>query len=96
MHQEKLALSQQSIDSLKEVMLVESTNTYSLYAKTGTGKANTADKKDKAMLGWYVGFVENVQGVHYFAFNFTRGSFAEMKADRVNIAINHLKDADVI
>ena len=96
MHQGQLAISKHSIDMLKEVMLVESTEHYKLYAKTGAGKANGADKKDKTMLGWYIGFVENAQGVHYFAFNFTRDSYAKMKASRVSIARNHLKKAGVI
>ena len=96
MHQGQLPLSKHSIDTLEEVMLVETTDSYSLYAKTGAGKANNQAKDSKAMLGWYVGFVENDKGVHYFAFNFTRGSYAEMKAARVEIARNHLKKAGVI
>ena len=96
MHRGQLGVSQHSIDTLKEVMLVEKNANYLLYAKTGAGKANSNDKSSKAMLGWYVGFVENDKGVHYFAFNFTRGSYAEMKAVRVKIARNHLKKAGVI
>ena len=96
MHRGQLAVSQHSIDTLKEVMLVEKGANYSLYAKTGAGKANSNDKSSKIMLGWYVGFVENDKGVHYFAFNFTRNSYAEMKASRVEIARNHLKKAGVI
>jgi len=96
MHRGQLGISQHSIDTLKEVMLVEKNADYLLYAKTGAGKANSNDKSSKAMLGWYVGFVENDKGVHYFAFNFTRGSYAEMKAVRVKIARNHLKKSGVI
>jgi len=96
MNQHQLAVKPQSIRVLKEVMLVESTENYKLYAKTGAGRANGADKKDKSMLGWYIGFVENDQGVHYFAFNFTRDSYAKMKTSRVAIAKNHLKRAGVI
>lgn len=96
MHQGQLSLSKHSIETLKEVMLVETTEHYSLYAKTGAGKANVNDKSSKAMLGWYVGFVEKPEGVYYFAFNFTRESYAKMKAVRVEIARNHLKKAGVI
>jgi beta-lactamase class D len=96
MHQGQLAISQNSIDTLKEIMLVETNTNYSLYAKTGAGRENSADNKDKSMLGWYVGFVENTDGVHYFAFNFTRDSYAKMKASRVAIARNHLKKAGII
>ncbi|WP_156115777.1 hypothetical protein [Colwellia psychrerythraea] len=48
------------------------------------------------MLGWYIGFVENVECVHYLTFNFTRDSYAKMKASRIAIARNHLKQADII
>lgn len=96
MHQGQLPLSQHSINTLKEVMLVEKNANYTLYAKTGAGRVNPEDKGNKAMLGWYVGFVENTQGVHYFAFNFTRGSYAKMKGSRVKIAMNHLKKAGII
>ncbi len=91
-----LAVKPQSIEALKEIMLVESTTEYKLYAKTGAGRANGEDKTDKSMLGWYIGFVENVDGVHYFAFNFTRDSYTKMKALRVSIARNHLKQAGII
>jgi len=96
MHQKKLAVNPENIEKLKEVMLVESTADYKLYAKTGAGRANGADKKDKSMLGWYIGFVENTAGVHYFAFNFTRDSYAEMKASRISTVRNHLKVAGII
>jgi len=96
MYRGELAISQNSIDTLKEVMLVETNTRYSLYAKTGAGKANADDVSSKAMLGWYVGFVENTEGVHFFAFNFTRDTYAQMKASRVAIARNHLKKAGII
>ena len=96
MNQGQLAVKAKSVELLKDVMLIEETDQYKLYAKTGAGKANPADKNNKAMFGWYVGFVENTQGVHYFAFNFTRDSYALMKAERVKIAMNHLKKAGII
>ena len=87
----KFAFNEQAIEALKEVMLVKSTENYKFYAKTGAGKVN-----DSTMLGWYVGFVENAAGVHYFAFNFNRDSYAQMKAVRVEMAKNHLKQAGII
>lgn len=87
----KLAFKASSIEALKEVMLVDSQPNYRIYAKTGAGKVS-----EGTMLGWYVGFVENSTGVHYFAFNFDSPSYAEMKAKRINIAMNHLKFAGII
>lgn len=94
LYQNKLKVKAKSLQALKEVMLVESTNDYRIYAKTGAGWIKNDNKK--VMLGWYVGFVENAQGVHYFAFNFTRDTYAEMKANRVTMAMNHLKAAGII
>nr|WP_289846781.1 penicillin-binding transpeptidase domain-containing protein [Colwellia sp. E2M01] len=109
----QIGVSQQSINTLKEIMLTESTDSYLFYAKTGTGTINTIPVEDAseitqanntentkhtstAKLGWYVGFVENAEGVHYFAFNFTRDSYENMNTERINIVKNHLKKAGVI
>jgi len=88
-NQFKLAPS--SLAAIKDVMLVEATDNYKLFGKTGAGKV-----ADNSMLGWYVGFVENKNGVHYFAFNFNRKSYGEMKAQRIKMAMNHLKSAGII
>ncbi len=99
LYHNKLKVKAQSIKTLKEVMLVESTSDYKIYAKTGAGWINN-DSKDtntrKTMLGWYIGFVENAQGVHYFSFNITRDSYAEMKKQRVKMAIKHLREAGIL
>lgn len=81
----------QSIVALKEIMLVESNPNFKLYAKTGAGKVD-----ENVMLGWYIGFVENASGVHFFAFNFDSENYTQMKENRINIATNHLKRAGVI
>jgi len=83
--------NKKAIDSLKEIMLAETTKNYRLFAKTGAGKVD-----DGTMLGWYIGFVENSAGVHFFAFNFNSPSYAEMKANRTTIAKNHLRQAGII
>lgn len=91
MYYNQFEFQAQSISALKEVMLVESTPNFKLYAKTGAGKLD-----NNIMLGWYVGFVENASGVHFFAFNFDSDNYAQMKAKRISIATNHLKRAGVI
>ena len=87
----QFALNDQAIESLKEIMLVETKPNYRLFAKTGAGKVD-----DGTMLGWYIGFVENDAGVHFFALNFNSPTYAEMKANRIKIATNHLKLAGII
>ncbi|RHW77911.1 class D beta-lactamase [Colwellia sp. RSH04] len=83
--------NEQAISTLKTVMLADENKNYKLYAKTGAGKV-----KDGSMLGWYIGFVENDKGVHFFAFNFNKDSYPEMKALRQKVAYNHLKAAGII
>ena len=100
MHKGQLALNQQSTEQLKEVMLVEKNHDYALYAKTGTGKTQlqTAlkEQEKKSVLGWYVGFVENQHGVHYFALNISRNNYKGINDLRVNMVKNHLRKAGVI
>lgn len=87
----QFAFNEQAVTNLKSVMLVETTPNYRLFAKTGAGKND-----DGTMLGWYIGFVENNIGVHYFAFNFDSQSYAKMKGKRTQLATNHLKAAGII
>lgn len=87
----KFGFNEQAIDSLKTIMLTETKPSYRLFAKTGAGKTD-----DGNMLGWYIGFVENSAGVHFFAFNFDSQSYGEMKAKRVKLAKNHLRQAGII
>ncbi|MDX2368601.1 MAG: penicillin-binding transpeptidase domain-containing protein [Colwellia sp.] len=85
------AFNEQAIDSLKSIMLIETKPSYRLFAKTGAGKTDNG-----IMLGWYIGFVENSTGVHFFAFNFDSPSYGEMKIKRVKLAKNHLRQAGII
>jgi beta-lactamase class D len=85
------SLSEHTLNTMKEVMLVKETENYKLYAKTGTGRVD-----DKSMLAWYVGFVENDKGRHFFALNLNRATYGEVKAIRKNIALNHLKKMHII
>ena len=84
-------LKAESLTALKAIMLVEEKGDTKIYAKTGAGKV-----ADGSMLGWYVGFVENNQGVHFFAFNVNRDTYAHMKASRVKMAMAHLKKSAVL
>lgn len=91
MYHNSFGLNEKAIDNLKNVMLAETKANYRLYAKTGAGKTD-----DKIILGWYIGFVENSSGVHFFAFNFDSPTFAEMKAKRIKLAKNYLRQAYII
>ena len=56
------SVSERALSLLKQIMLVEEADGYQLYAKTGGGRLGK-----ESVLGWYVGFVENKTGTHYFA-----------------------------
>ena len=60
-----LPFSIQNMEIVKNVMLMDSTNNYKLYAKTGW----TARVEENEQIGWYVGFVENSDGYWIFAIN---------------------------
>ena len=83
----KLPVSEIAIKNLKDIMLVESTEKYKLYAKTGAGYMGS-----DLVLGWYVGFLENESGIYYFALNVEGTTFTDVK----KITRRQLKQAGVI
>lgn len=60
-----LPFSHDNIDIVKNIMLVDSSDNYKLFAKTGWTARVAEDKQ----IGWYVGFVENSEGYWIFAMN---------------------------
>jgi len=90
-YQNKFSLKANTLAIMKEVMLANRDENYKIYAKTGAGKV-----EDGTMLGWYVGIVEKANEIYYFALNFNRPTYGEMKKLRVEMAMNHLKAAGVI
>ncbi|WP_440877216.1 penicillin-binding transpeptidase domain-containing protein [Thalassotalea sp. PLHSN55] len=91
LNENTFSIKEKSLATIKQVMLAGQDAHYKMYAKTGAGKVD-----DNSMLGWYVGFVENKAGTHYFAFNFNRKTYGEMKKSRTQIVINHLKKLAII
>lgn len=91
LHNNELPVARKSINQLKKIMLVESTQTYKLYAKTGAGYL--ANGK---VLGWYVGFVERNSGTTYFALNMEADSFDALIESRVSTATALLMQAGII
>ncbi|MEJ2406606.1 MAG: class D beta-lactamase [Candidatus Thiodiazotropha sp.] len=55
--------SASSFDTLRQIMLVETTPDYSLWAKTGWSA------RVDPQIGWYVGYVETPKDVWFFAMN---------------------------
>lgn len=91
LHNNQLALLDKTLAAINTIMLVDETESYKIYAKTGAGRVD-----DQSMLGWYVGMVERDGTVYYFALNFNRPTYAEMKQQRITMAMNNLRGLNVI
>ncbi|WP_102796445.1 penicillin-binding transpeptidase domain-containing protein [Bowmanella denitrificans] len=61
-----------------------------LFAKTGGGMLAKGQAR-----GWYVGMVENQQGMHYFAFNMDADSFKSLAETRIKKALASLQSLKV-
>ncbi len=73
LYKNELPFSQRNMDIVKEIMIEEQTTTYAIRAKTGWVGGLYPQT------GWYVGYLETVDNVHFFA---------------LNIAINKRKDGE--
>ena len=71
-YQRSLPFSSQAYDTLQEIMLVEKTPDYTLYAKTGLAGDTTPE------IGWYVGYVVTSSDVWLFATNLDIHDDAEL------------------
>ncbi|MCT7655003.1 hypothetical protein MBH78_10420 [Oceanimonas sp. NS1] len=59
LYRQELPFSPHSFNVLKEIMLVEKTADYSLFAKSGWAPS------DKSPAGWYVGYIESNKGTWF-------------------------------
>jgi len=88
---QQLGLKEKTYQQLKNIMLVEQTNNYKLYMKTGTGHINKNE-----VIGWYVGYVKNAQGIYYFALNMSANKFSDVTKARISITKHYLTQAGII
>ncbi len=65
-YEESLPFSKRSFNILKNIMIEEQTDQYTLRAKTGWTRS---DGKD---IGWWVGYVERKDNVYFFATRLTK------------------------
>ncbi len=89
--EQQLAIKGQTLMLFKQVMLVESTDEYQLFAKTGGGPLS----KDSA-IGWYVGMVKTADNSYYFALNLEMPTFKQLQAKRIDIAKAQLKKLGIL
>lgn len=68
LYHDDLPFSQRSMKIVKEILVLENTNTYRLIGKTGSGLVGTS------YIGWFVGYVEEKDNVYFFATNIESSS----------------------
>ena len=91
LNENKLPVSDRSINILKKIMLAETGTNYKLFAKTGAGR--NGDK----LVGWYVGFIEQNGNVYYFANNIEADEANKnFLPARVEIAVRNLKEVGLL
>lgn len=91
LYQRQFSLSQRTYNEFEKIMLVETTDDYQLYAKTGGGQVAKNDA-----LGWYVGIVKRKDSVHYFAANVNDPNFRFAMKKRIQVARAELKKAGLL
>ena len=70
-------ISQKTQNTLKYIMLNESTEQYKLYGKTGTGEL--ANEK---IIAWYIGFLETQENTFIFALNMFVDSYQDIENNK--------------
>lgn len=87
----KLPVSQRSIDIVKDITIVDSTESYVLHAKTGGGK-----KEDGTFIGWYVGFLETGDNAYMFALNIDGREFKDILNVRSELTMEVFRELNII
>lgn len=90
-YENKLPFSQRNIDILKNVMISERNDNYTIRSKTGWTRASGND------IGWWVGYVERKDNVYFFATRVTKQhsvkntNFGECRKDITKNVLRQLK-----
>lgn len=86
-----LPVSRQSIDIVKNIIVLEKTDSYILSGKAGGGMLN-----DKEYIMWLVGFVEKENKTFYYALNFKTSDFEKTSLARYELTKGILRQIRVI
>ena len=87
----KTPFSKTTTDLVKKFLLVEQTDSYRLYAKTGGGMLDRG-----LALGWYVGWVTRKNNTYLFALNIEGSSFNAIRNRRKTLTHDILKKLTII
>ena len=89
LYRQELPFRIRSFKVLKEIMLVEKTTDYTLFAKSGWAP------NGKKPVGWYIGYIESKKGTWFFATNLAIKEAKNLSL-RKNISMEILKRIGVI
>ncbi len=89
LYKNQLPFSQRTMDIVKDIMILEQTDTYTLRAKTGWAA------RVEPNIGWFVGYLERKDNVYFFANNIDIVSDGDAKF-RVEIAMQVLEKLDLL
>lgn len=73
----KLSLSKRTTDIVKNILVLEETDSYKLSAKTGTGSLDNGKT-----LGWLVGYLEKPDDVYFFATNMESNDYDSVSREK--------------
>ncbi len=87
----KLGVSKQSIDKVKDIIVLEQTDSYTLSGKTGSGVL-----EDDEYVMWLVGYIEKDNNPYFYAMNFTTFDYEEKIKLRYEITKEILRELELI
>lgn len=80
----KLGFSASVTAAVKEILVRQKEDSYTLSAKTGGGDLKKG-KDAGRYVGWYVGYIEKGDQVYFFALNIDGPTFEDIRDKRINI-----------
>jgi beta-lactamase class D len=92
LHRNQLPFSQRTLNTVKDILINEKTNDYTLRAKTGWAGMGDASKPQ---LGWWVGYVERGGSSYFFAMNIDIKKDGDA-ASRMVITRNILRELKIL
>lgn len=91
LYKDKLPFSKRNMDIVKDILVREKTDKYTLRAKTGS------TVQDSIPIGWYIGYLEQSSNVYFFATNISSLSSAEPSPQTKEIITrNILKELEIL
>jgi beta-lactamase class D len=87
----QLRVSKRSIDIVKDLIIIDHADYYTLSGKTGGGMINDTD-----YIMWLVGYVERDNMVYFYAMNFKTQDYEKLSQARYYITNDILKELKII